>query len=67
MIEAAKRHKEKHSWLFEQQEEQEKEKEQRLALPSIEQQAVENGSSKLQTWTYTPRNAVMYVPDGMYV
>lgn len=66
MVEAVKRHKEKHSWLFEQQKEQEKEKEQRLALPGIEQQAIENGSSKVQSWTYTPQNFVMYVPDGMY-
>lgn len=51
-------------WLYEKTKTQEEEKEKRLALPSIEQQALETGGSKVQTWTYTPNNSLMYVPEG---
>jgi len=38
-----------------------------LALPSIEQQAIETSSSGVQTWTYVPKNSLMYVPEGMFI
>lgn len=38
-----------------------------LALPSIESQfaAIEGPSKQLDMWTYTNKNTVMYVPDGV--
>lgn len=38
-----------------------------LALPSIENQfaAIEGPSKQLDMWTYTNKNTVMYVPDGV--
>jgi len=35
-----------------------------LALPSVEQQAIEAPSSTVQTWTYVPKNFLMYAPEG---
>ncbi|XP_014674861.1 PREDICTED: protein DGCR14-like [Priapulus caudatus] len=35
-----------------------------MALPSIEQQAITNGSQPINTWHYTTKNTVMYPPDG---
>lgn len=40
------------------------EKERSLALPSLEQQAIEPAVSGVNTWTYVLKNSVMYVPDG---
>lgn len=66
MSEAEKKHRIKNAWLFDKVDEQLEAKEQYLALPSIEQQALEPlMTSSVQTWTYEPRNAVMYVPDGV--
>ena len=42
-----------------------KEEEERLALPSIAEQAmITDGKSGVDTWKYETRNALMYVPDG---
>jgi protein DGCR14 len=66
MKEAEMKHRLKHAWLFDKVDEQLEEKKQYLALPSIEQQALEPPTtSSVQTWTYEPKNAVMYVPDGV--
>lgn len=35
-----------------------------LALPSAEQQALENVKAGLETWEYTARNTLMYYPTG---
>lgn len=35
-----------------------------LALPSAEQQALENVKAGLDTWEYTARNTLMYYPTG---
>lgn len=41
------------------------EQEKKLALPSIEEQAViTERPFNVDTWTYTPNNTVMYVPGG---
>ena len=39
-------------------------KEDQLALPGIEQQAIAGSNEKVETWEYTNRNSVMYIPDG---
>ena len=39
-------------------------KEDQLALPGIEQQAITGSNEKVETWQYTNRNSVMYIPDG---
>jgi len=64
MKEAEKKHRNKHAWLFEKEQQQLEEQKEFLALPSIEQQAIQSTSKDLQTWTYVPNNAVMYVPDS---
>jgi len=43
------------------------EQERSLALPSIERQAIEAPPGGVQTWTYVPKNALMYVPEGKTV
>ncbi len=67
MLEVEKKHREKHKWLFEQEEVQQKEKEQYLALPHSElsERPAIKTDQKLDTWTYVPKNAVMYVPEGV--
>lgn len=36
-----------------------------LALPSIERQALEDAKpAQVETWNYTVRNSIMYVPEG---
>lgn len=65
MEESNKRHRVKHAWLFEKEEEQEKEAEENLALPSPEDQCNAPRTNKVQTWKYVAKNALMYVPEGM--
>ncbi|XP_064619328.1 splicing factor ESS-2 homolog [Lineus longissimus] len=58
-------HQAKHGWLYEQEKEKDMDQQAALALPSIEQQAITTGSNPLNSWKYTSRNALMYVPDGV--
>ncbi|XP_014783666.1 splicing factor ESS-2 homolog [Octopus bimaculoides] len=63
--ETQRKHKEKHSWLYEQEEKQNIEQEEKLALPSIEKQAIqEKPPPALHSWQYSAKNSLMYVPDG---
>ncbi|KAK2706243.1 hypothetical protein QYM36_016325 [Artemia franciscana] len=67
MNDAFERHKKRYWWLYKQEEyEKDEAKKSRLALPSVEQQAITNSNDlrKLDTWTYTNKNAVMFVPNG---
>lgn len=65
LAETQKKHREKHSWLFENEESRTKEEEDRLALPSVEEQAaITDGQAGVDTWKYKTRNALMYVPEG---
>ncbi|KAK2710594.1 hypothetical protein QYM36_011947, partial [Artemia franciscana] len=53
-------------WLYKQEEyEKDEAKKSQLALPSVEQQAITNSNDlrKLDAWTYTNKNAVMFVPN----
>ena len=40
------------------------EKEVQLALPSIEKQAIMPSNKEVESWEYTNKNSVMYIPDG---
>ena len=67
MEESKLRIKEKFAWLFEAEENQENKQEKILALPSCEDQvkiALDDKPYNLDSWTYKPRNALMYVPPG---
>ncbi|XP_060082547.1 splicing factor ESS-2 homolog [Ylistrum balloti] len=64
--ETQKQHKEKHAWLYENEKDRTTEEEERLALPSIEQQAIEGPpQAGADSWKYKARNSLMYVPDGV--
>lgn len=63
--ESEQKYREKHAWLFENENNRTQEEQDRLALPSIEDQAmITNVKAGIDTWKYKIRNAVMYVPDG---
>lgn len=64
MNESEHKHRIKHAWLFEQGDKQNQEKDTNVLLPPIEQQAIMSTSKDLQTWSYVPKNAVMYTPDS---
>ena len=43
------------------------EQEQKLALPSIEEQAaIKDRPLNVDTWTYKPDNSLMYYPEGKH-
>lgn len=68
IIEAADRKlRQKFALLYKAESQQALEMAQALALPSIEKQfaAIEDGSRKVDTWNYTNKNYIMYVPDGV--
>lgn len=65
MEEADERHRLKYSWLYDKEVEHSKFQSDALALPSAEDQATDRHRVPcLDTWTYTNKNYVMYVPDG---
>ncbi|KAK7499042.1 hypothetical protein BaRGS_00009589, partial [Batillaria attramentaria] len=66
LAESERKQREKHAWLFEQEKKQDEEQTRQLALPDIEEQAViKPRPLMVDTWTYKPKNAVMYVPEGV--
>ncbi|KAK3084607.1 hypothetical protein FSP39_016183 [Pinctada imbricata] len=63
--ETQKAQREKHAWLYENEQSRTKEENERLALPGIEKQAaIEPGQAGVDSWKYQARNSLMYVPDG---
>uniref|UniRef100_A0A0B7AHB3 Uncharacterized protein n=1 Tax=Arion vulgaris TaxID=1028688 RepID=A0A0B7AHB3_9EUPU len=63
---ADRKHRMKHAWLFDKEQEQEMEHESMMVVPSIEQQAaITESSAHINTWKYINKNAVMYVPEGV--
>ncbi|GAB1608108.1 splicing factor ESS-2 homolog [Argonauta hians] len=63
--ETQRKHREKHAWLYDREERQNIEHEEKLALPSIEKQAsIEKPPPSLHSWQYSAKNSLMYVPDG---
>ena len=65
MAESEKKHRLKHAWLFDQEALSTSDLSERLALPSVEQQAIMDSNHKVDTWTYQAKNAVMYFPEGI--
>ncbi|XP_014799475.1 PREDICTED: protein DGCR14-like [Calidris pugnax] len=61
---AKEKEKVKHAWLYSAEEEYTQRRNENLALPSAEQQALENVKAGLETWEYTARNTLMYYPTG---
>lgn len=66
VVESDKKHKEKFSFLYKDEEVIEKEQQQILTLPSIEDQAKSPEKKlNLETWAYKNRNHIMFNPDGV--
>ncbi|CAG5135367.1 unnamed protein product [Candidula unifasciata] len=66
LSEAERKHRMKHAWLFEKEQEQQQEHYEMMLVPSIEEQAaITDRSAHVNTWKYTNQNAVMYVPEGV--
>ncbi|KRT84936.1 hypothetical protein AMK59_1463, partial [Oryctes borbonicus] len=66
MIESEAKHRQKYSYLYNEEERSELELQKNLALPSIEQQAaLPEKKFTVDSWSYKNRNYIMYVPDGV--
>lgn len=64
--ESVKRHKLKYDWLYKDENAINKEIEDKLRVPAIEQQALqEDRPLSIDTWTYKNQNSIMYVPEGV--
>ena len=66
------KHREKYSWLYNKEEEQNVEVEKQLALTdsegaSMQMKAIEYRPAGVDSWSYTAKNSLMYVPEGMEV
>lgn len=62
------KHREKHAWLFEQQQELHQRLDASKALPSTiegQMKAIESKPNNVDTWKYEAKNALMYVPEGV--
>ncbi|XP_067911575.1 splicing factor ESS-2 homolog [Heterodontus francisci] len=62
---AEERNKIKHAWLYEAEEESKQCREEMLALPSPEVQAIKDGKAGVETWEYKAKNVLMYYPEGV--
>nr|CAG4644039.1 EOG090X07SU [Lepidurus arcticus] len=63
--EAEKKRRFKYAWLYNNEEEKKQMNDAALALPSIEEQAIEGKRpAQIDTWKYNTKNYIMYVPDG---
>ncbi|KAF5279771.1 hypothetical protein FQR65_LT15270 [Abscondita terminalis] len=66
MVESEKKHREKYSYLYNEEDKSNEEQMKMLALPSIERQcALPEKKLDLDTWSYKNKNYIMYVPDGV--
>ncbi|CAG7819770.1 unnamed protein product [Allacma fusca] len=66
MEESDRKHKLKYAWLYDAEIQHKETVDQSLALPSMEQQALEyKRPLNIDTWTYRNKNYIMYVPDGV--
>lgn len=66
LIESQKKHREKYSYLYNGENESEKDKIDQLALPSIEKQAaLPEKQLNVDTWTYKNQNHIMFTPNGV--
>lgn len=65
--ESVAKHKMKYAWLYQNENELNKNVEDKLIVPSIEEQAagIERPLA-IDTWTFKNENHCMYIPDGKY-
>nr|CAG4644868.1 EOG090X07SU [Leptodora kindtii] len=65
MDEAKRKHRIKYSWMYDAESTSRLQQEVQLSLPSCERQALDDSKPALvNSWSYTARNSIMYVPDG---
>lgn len=66
MIESEKKHREKYSYLYNEEDKSEADQKEMLALPSVaEQCALPEKKLNLDTWGYKNKNYIMYIPEGV--
>ncbi|GLV36839.1 Es2 [Carabus blaptoides fortunei] len=66
MLEADRKHRQKYSYLYNEEAKSDMEQQQMLMLPSIERQcALPEKKLNIDTWGYKNRNYIMYIPDGV--
>ncbi|XP_063923443.1 splicing factor ESS-2 homolog [Zophobas morio] len=66
LAESEKRHQEKYSYLYNEEDKSEEDRLSQLALPSVEQQAaLPEKKLNVDTWSYKNKNYIMYIPDGV--
>jgi protein DGCR14 len=66
LAESEKKHEQKYSYLYNEEDKSEKERAAQLALPSIEEQgALPEKKLNVDTWGYKNKNYIMYIPDGV--
>lgn len=66
MLESERRHREKYAYLYNEESKCQEERDRLLALPSVEKQCeLPEKRLDVDTWSYTNRNYIMYVPDGV--
>lgn len=66
MSKAEDKHRHKHAWLYEAELNHAQQNEDMLKLKSAEQLSIDSRSNDVIGWKYEAKNALMYVPDGMY-
>ncbi|KAK4878765.1 hypothetical protein RN001_011271 [Aquatica leii] len=66
MVESEKKHREKYSYLYNEEDKSHEDQMKMLTLPSVEQQcALPEKKLDIDTWSYKNKNYIMYVPDGV--
>ncbi|CAH0549252.1 unnamed protein product [Brassicogethes aeneus] len=66
LIKSEIKHRQKYSYLYNEEEKSLEEQKKLLALPTIEQQCLlPEKKLDIDTWTYKNKNYIMYVPDGV--
>ncbi|KAB0791452.1 hypothetical protein PPYR_03252 [Photinus pyralis] len=66
MIESEKKHREKYSYLYNEEGKSNDDQLKMLTLPSVEQQcALPEKKLNIDTWNYKNKNYIMYIPDGV--
>ena len=68
MVESARKHQQKHAWLYVNEDAMNRRSEQRLAITNGQvaknKGEFEERTFEIDTWKYTPKNSLMYIPDG---
>ena len=65
LVKASKLHHQKHAWLHKQEELSKLSVEERLAIADTAKSERNTRRAGLDSWTYTAKNSLMYVPDGV--